>query len=165
MRKIRVMYRHRSPRQHRNQRTGALLAETIVSIAVLVAVAVPAGVLVGNAVEAADRARRNVIAARTAEQLMNQVAGRDFTAEGTALPLLDRGQEYSEPTFSWKRTVQRGSAGNAVIVEDAVIVEVEIVFADQSHPAIRMSRVLAPMGESSQQKTNETRFQLPRRSY
>lgn len=153
------MYRHRSPRQHRNQRTGALLAETIVSIAVLVAVAVPAGILVGNAVEAADRARRNVIAARTAEQLMNQVAGRDFTAEGTALPLLDRGREDSEPTFSWKRTVQRGSAG------DAVIVEVEIVFADQAQPSIRMSRVLAPMDELSQQETNETQFQLRRRSY
>jgi|GEM_PF-2481698 hypothetical protein len=153
------MYRQRSPRQHRNHRTGALLAETIVSIAVLVAVAVPAGILVGNAVEAADRARRNVIAARTAEQLMNQIAGRDFTAEGTALPLLDRGQEDSEPTFSWERTVQRDTSGNAVIVE------VEIMFADQSQPAIRMSRVLAPVDESSQQQTSETRFQLRRRSY
>jgi len=150
------MYRHCPPR---NQRTGALLAETIVSIAVLVAVAVPAGILVGNAVEAADRARRNVIAARTAEQLMNQVAGRDFTAEGTALPLRDRGQEASEPSFSWKRTVQRGSPDNAVIVE------VEIVFADQSQRAIRMSRVLAPIDESLQQKANEKRFQLRRRSY
>lgn len=134
------------------------MAETVMAIAVLMAVAVPAGVLVDSAIEAAGRARRNVVAARAAEQLINQVASTDFMADNGGLPQSNHGLHAAHPAYNWTRTVEHDNQSGGVIVK------VEITFFDRSQPDVSMSRVLAVFDEQSRRNSDERQHGLLRRS-
>ncbi|MEO2036667.1 MAG: hypothetical protein ABGZ35_31710 [Planctomycetaceae bacterium] len=142
----------------RRKRKGALLAETIMAIGVLMAVAVPASVLVDSAIEAADRARHNIVAARAAEQLINQVASTQFIAQNGGLPQSDDGHHAAHPAYDWTRTIEHDTQSGGAIVR------VEVTFSSQSQPAVSMSRVLAVFDELSRRNSDERQHGLLRRS-
>lgn len=142
----------------RRKRKGALLAETIMAIGVLMAVAVPAGILVDSAMEAADRARRNIVAAGAAEQLINQVVSTEVIAQNGGLPQSDNGHHAAHPAYDWTRIIERDSQSGGAIVR------VEITFSGEPQPAVSMSRVMAVFDEQSRRNSDERQHGLLQRS-
>jgi len=129
--------KHKSDRSALLQRRGALLAETVMAIAILTAVMIPTGMMLGNAVRSSDLANRKLNASLLGESLLTEFVTLLTETPQLPIPSSEEGLSSDTPNCFWKRTSVRDPN------TDGVRVTVEVSFRTDRVPEFSLTRIIA----------------------